>query len=347
MTSLVHWKESPCKTNSNLIIPWGGTTTITNDTMSNDKMTTTQSAELTSAPPPWHTVALLGGLIGVFAATFPSLETIDEDANVATFTHRAMPDLVSVKQLGWIRCVFSLFIFSVSFKATFFYPGMTQVTTYLPNSKLKRNVLIRMTGVRTQLPFTSWSWNFLGVSFALNGIIALRPNNISPWMLRIALLLFEMAAPSALLVAFVIRYAIWPRVLQEGETTQLKSPMVLIWHNANVIMVLTEVCLLGGGMPIRAKHVSVAPALGIVYVLFTWFMVPRWSSEGPQFIYFFLDTTLGSTTSIALLILLVVLIVFYGLFGALYHILSNWNEGCIMRTLATILLSSLVCRFRD
>lgn len=313
--------------------------------MSNDK-TATQSAELTRAPPPWHTVALLGGFIGVFAAIFPSLETIDEDATFETFTHRVSPDLVSVKQLGLIRCAFSLFIFSVSFKATFFYPGMTQVTSYLPKSKLKRNVLIRMTGVRTQLPFTSWSWNLLGVSFALNGIIALQSQDTSPWLLRIALLVFEMAAPSALLVAFVIRYAIWPQVLQQGDTTQLKSPIVLIWHNVNVIMVLMEVCLLGG-MPIRARHVSVAPALGIVYVLFTWFMVPRWSNEGPQFIYFFLDTTLGSTTSIALLILMVVLIVFYGLFGALDYVLSNWNEGFITRTLAATLLSSLVCRFRD
>jgi hypothetical protein len=315
--------------------------------MSNDKKAT-QSAELRHAPPPWHSVALLGGLIGVFAATFPSLETIDEDATLETFTHRVLPDFLSAKQLGWIRCAFSLFIFSVSFKATFFYPGMTQVTSYLPKSKLKRNVLIRMTGFKTQLPFTSWSWNLLGVSFALNGFIALQSqeSECSPWLLRIALLVFEMAAPSALLVAFVTRYAIWPRALQLGDTTQLKSPIVLVWHNVNVIMVLTEVCLLGG-MPILARHVSVAPALGIVYALFTWFMVPRWTNEGPQFIYFFLDTTLGSTTSIALLLLLVVLMVFYGLFGALNHVLSNWNEGFIMRTLAAILLSSLVCRFQD
>jgi hypothetical protein len=316
--------------------------------MSNGK-TATQSADITHAPPPWHTVALLGSLIGAFAATFPSLETIDEDATLETFTHRVLPDLLSVKQLGWIRCAFSLFILSVTLKATFFYPGMSQVTGYLPKSKLKRNVLIRMTGVRTQLPFTSWSWNLLGVSFALNGIIALQSSeHIAPWpwLLRIALLVFETAAPSALLVAFVIRYAIWPRVLQQGDTTQLKSPIVLIWHNANVIMVLMDVCLLGG-MPIHARHVSVAPVFGIVYVLFSWFMIPRWSNEGPQFIYFFLDTTLGSTTSIALLILLLVLMVFYGLFGALNHVLSNLKGGLIIHTLAAIFLSSMVCRFRD
>jgi hypothetical protein len=206
-----------------------------------------------------------------------------------------------------------------------------------------------MTGFQTQLPFTSWSWNLLGVSFALNGTIALNSqNDISPWLLRIALLVFEMAAPTALLVSFVIRYVIWPRALQQGNMTQLKSPMVLIWHNANVVMLLTEVCLLGGiHVDATARYFSVAPIFGTIYVFFTWYMIPRWSNEGPQFIYFFFDTTLGLTTSIALFMLLMVLMVFYGLFGALDHVLSNLQGGLIIHTLAVILVSSLVCRFRD
>jgi hypothetical protein len=206
-----------------------------------------------------------------------------------------------------------------------------------------------MTGFRTQLPFTSWSWNLLGLSFALNGVIALNSqNDVSPWLLRMALLVFETAAPSALLVAFVIRYAIWPRALQHGDTTQLKLPIVLIWHNANVIMILSEVCLLGGiHIDAHASYFSVAPIFGIVYVVFTWYMIPRWSKEGPQFIYFFFDTTLGWTTSIALLMLLVVLMVFYGLFGALVHVLSNLQGGLFIHTLAVLVVSSLICRFQD
>lgn len=313
----------------------------------NDKAT--PSAEIVHTHPPWHTMALLGCFLGVFAATFPSLESIDKDATLQTFTHLVLPDLLSVEQLGWIRCACALFIFSVSLKATFFYPGMSQVTAYLPKSKLKRNVLIRMTGFRTQLPFTSWSWNLLGLSFALNGVIALNSqNDVSPWLLRMALLVFETAAPSALLVAFVIRYAIWPRALQHGDTTQLKLPIVLIWHNANVIMILSEVCLLGGiHIDAHASYFSVAPIFGIVYVFFTWYMIPRWSKEGPQFIYFFFDTTLGWTTSIALLMLLVVLMVFYGLFGALVHVLSNLQGGLFIHTLAVLVVSSLICRFQD
>lgn len=216
--------------------------------------------------------------------------------------------------------------------------------------------MIEMRGIRTQLPFTSWAWNLLGVSFAWNGVTCLllatttnANDSVSPWVLRCSLVLWEMAAPSALLVSCVIRYAIWPRLLKSSgvDTTQIKSPMVLIWHNANVIMVLLEVSLLGG-LPIVQSHFGVAPLFGIGYIIFSWYMIPYWNNDaGPQFIYFFFDTTLGWTTSLALLILLAVLMGFYALFGVLDHVLSHLQGGLLVHVLAMILVASLVCRFRD
>jgi hypothetical protein len=70
-------------------------------------------------------------------------------------------------------------------------------------------------------------------------------------------------------------------------------------------------------------------------------------SAGPQFLYFFMDTTLGTTTSIALVVLLVVLLVFYGLFCVLHQVLDHLGGGAVLHGLAVVLISSAVCRFRD
>lgn len=229
-----------------------------------------------------------------------------------------------------------------------------QATSYLPQSKLQRGVFIQMRGYRTQLPFTSWAWNLLGLSFALNAIISLTfaygysSLITSPTLLRVALLTFETAAPTTLLVACVVRYAIWPRVLQAGgDTAQLKGFQAIVMHNVNVMLALVEVSLLGG-IPVRFSHFPVAPLFGIIYILFTWFMIPRWIPGSAQFIYFFFDTTLHMKFMvISLLSLLLILLTFYGLFGAFDQVLTHLQGGPLVHAFAVVLLSSVVCRFRD
>ena len=160
--------------------------------------------------------------------------------------------------------------------------------------------------------------------------------------------MFETAGPTALLVACVTRYALWAQALRAGgDTSLLKCPMVLMWHNANVIMVLTEASLLGG-LPVRYGHVGVVPFFGIAYVLFTWYMMLHWApGEGPHFLYFFLDTTLGATTSYTILALLAILMAFFAMFCVMDHLLEHLGGGPIVHALAAIFVSSLVCRFRD
>ena len=209
------------------------------------------------------------------------------------------------------------------------------------------------------MPFTSLAWNILGLSFALSGYIAWKCSSASDtpddvvqiptWLLRTALLSWEMAAPFTLLVATVIRYAIWPTVLRSKESTEnLKCTRNRLMHNANVFMALVETALLGG-LPVHGSHVAVGPLVGCMYVLFSWSMTLQWNpSQGPQFIYFFMDTTLpGYAPSVALVALLLVMMVFYAFFCWASALLRYLNGGVVTHVLFAAAICCSVMRFRD
>ena len=224
-------------------------------------------------------------------------------------------------------------------------------TSYVGASKLRQGVL-PFSGLRTQAPFTSWSWNMLGISFLLNGIIAYMAKAsiaVPQYLLRAALLCWEIAAPNTVLVAFVVRYAIWPMVLKKtGDTSNCRSWRALVWHNANVVMALFEMTLLGG-LPVKFHHISLNALFGIAYVVFTWLMMYRWvPGEGPHFIYFFFDITLGKRASMVLFALLTTLVVFFALFAGAGLILDKIGHGMLLGhvTFMVIILCG-VCRFRD
>jgi hypothetical protein len=148
-------------------------------------------------------------------------------------------------------------------------------------------------------------------------------------------------------VAFVVRYGIWPQNLKNGTSDVLKTPRALLWHNFNVIAALCEASLLGG-LPTRYVDLSVSALFGMTYLLFSWGTMHFWAAQdGPQFLYFFLDTTLGATTSLALVLLLLVIMAFHGLFCVIHQILESLGGGFIVHGLAVVVLSGVVCRFRD
>jgi hypothetical protein len=79
-------------------------------------------------------------------------------------------------------------------------------------------------------------------------------------------------------------------------------------------------------------------------------MQMQWNDpkHGPQFIYFFFDTTLpGGYCSAALLVLLLFFMIFHGLF-CIANLLMEYIDGGILTHIAFVLTaSSLVMRFRD
>ena len=203
---------------------------------------------LQSAPPPWHAVAFVGLILAVLAPTLPHCcsaaapqntldNNNDNDSSLYDqqqqaalllqhiFARRLFPQYISLRQLAWIRLAMALTVWTTTL-AVAMGPGWMQQTAYLASTKLKRGVPNRLKGFKTLLPFTSWSWNLLGLALTLSSYIAFQLDKnenerniasavvVHPALLRLALVTWEVAAPCTLLVAAVVRYAIWPGILR-------------------------------------------------------------------------------------------------------------------------------------
>jgi hypothetical protein len=317
-----------------------------------------------NSQPKLHSIAFVISVF-IISLAFAYRISIDSIATIELITTPLFPRILSRRMLGWIRVLIAGFIAIVSgFK-------MRNVeylsVNYLPSSKLISRP-IKLTGWRAQSAFTSWSWNVLGVYFAVSGLVTLYVHDwenmtddfdidmlerkLKPY-LRLCILLFETVAPLTMLVSAVVRYALWPIGLSQNNTTSLKHPLVMIQHNANLVFALSEVSLLGG-LPVRLEDMALAPLFGVVYIVFAWSIRYRWipSKSGKyddaQFLYFFLDTTLeGYKPTIFLALLVLVLSVFYCLFVIIDDIMVYVDGGILMHILVVIGLASCFCRFRD
>ena len=356
----------------------------------------TERIPLSSAPPPYHTVGIWLFMCVVCAYLFPTLEHIDHIATVETFTYSLLFSILqgsdsSIHSPSHSTSLLVVAAFRLLSSAWIFYvvidrvtgPGIAPHPSYRPKSKLLSTQL-HLRGAFSLFPFTWWCVVLLGCSFALSGVIPLlyyyenyyasqedteSASYLSPWLLRAALLSFEVVAPCEFLVATVVKYALWPHALRArgtAGTAVFRSFHGIFSHNVTVILILMELII--GGIPVAMSHVAVSPIFGLLYVLFTWCMsntlakaavepVPlkktgttvwkRRNNVGPQFLYFFMDTTLGWTTSIALIVLLVVLLTFYAMFSVIDNVMEHMQGGLVTRLLGSMGLVALVCRFRD
>ena len=267
------------------------------------------------------------------------------------------------------------FIFPLSYKNK----RWQHKTSYLASSNLQ-SYPIELKGLRTQSYLTAWCWNLLGLSFFINGLVlsllipiddihtttnddsylyyysgkhghyAYPSSFFSRSLLHMSPICFEIAAPMSMLVSAVIKYAIWPRLFQKGgptKTTDLKRFTNLMSHNMNVIFVFIEVGFLGN-LSVDIKHIFVAPIFGMTYALYSYCMASRWTpGNGAQFLYFFLDTTLGLTSTKALFGLFLVLILFYVIFWAICEMIFSYTRRLLLRAVIVFVISRFFCKFRD
>lgn len=303
-----------------------------------------------SGIPPLHTIFFVGLMMTGGILLLPT--DLHDVATVDTFTHLEFPDLISLKVMSYIRLGIALLSWSVTFYVVTARGGWVVQTYYKPYSKL-RNTNLPLVGLKTQIPFTSWCWMLQGMNNLLGGCVALmasmnKADQIPEWMPTMALITWELSAPFSLLVSAVVRYTIWPAVLKKGVKHNLGGWRNLLQHNLNAVVTLSELCLLGG-LPIRLSHLGMHIIFGCVYVVFTWIncysIVGR--EKGPQYLYWFLDTTLGATTTIALAVLLSVLVSSFLVLLAMEAGVDTIGQHLAGRVLCVALVSSAVVRTRD
>jgi hypothetical protein len=184
----------------------------------------------------------------------------------------------------------------------------------------------------------------LGTSFTIHGAMALAVAyqgedwvrervEVTPWILRSILMLWQTTAPCAFLVSSVIRYVIWDQVKKgAGDTKHLKHIHNVFCHNLNSIYVLAEVALLGG-LPVRLSEMYLGPIYGCVYIWMAWSLTEFWTDKkyGPHYIYFFLDTTLpGYKSTVALAALTATLAFFYCLLSCVSVWLHHLTDCYIL-----------------
>jgi hypothetical protein len=309
--------------------------------------------EIATGTPPWHAQFFVGTALAISVKNFPSLESLNHVATLDTFTNRVFPEYMSLKTLGLIRLCIAISIWIVTL-CMVLGDGWTMYTIYKRNSKLN-NSYVKLKGIRTLFPFTSWSWILLGLSFSFHAMIAIQvergaAGKIEPWMMGTALILFEIAAPFSLLVSSVVRYAIWPAVLKGGKPHSLNGFRNQMMHNMNAVFGLTEMCLLGG-IPMSFSHISVPCFVGCSYALFAWstahFLGKAGTMPGPQYQYFFLDTTLGKSTTISLVVLLMILMSSFAVFAGIETVVEWFGGSFVINALCVLSISSMVCRIRE
>jgi len=325
---------------------------------------------LVSGIPPWHAFAFVTTLLAVAIPFLPTLEELDTLSEVSVWTTRKFPDLLSLRSLALCRLTMAGIALSLTVYLAL-GPGWQVYPNYKPKSKLRR-VFIPLKGIGTLCPFTSWCWLVLGLGFLCRGMVALaaatveaagEEGPIPEWttsiltnkiLLRLTLVLWEFTGPFAILVSAVIKYVIYPEVVKGGKPHNLDGFRNQLQHNANSIFSLMEVTIMGG-IPVEFSHLSMATIFGIGYISFTWIMARLYfgnAEVGPQYIYWFMDTTLEDTTTKALAALVLALTLFFAIFSVVVGTVLGGSGGgeasspSLALNVAFLLVGSkFVCKF--
>ncbi|OEU14924.1 hypothetical protein FRACYDRAFT_241482 [Fragilariopsis cylindrus CCMP1102] len=229
-----------------------------------------------------------------------------------------------------------------------------------------------------------------------NGLILnyiLQENN--SWLLRITFILWELTGPYAVLTSSVVKYVIWPAALRSQQiqsNSNSNSPnnsrkhnlagyRNQLQHNWNSIFSLLEVTVFGG-IPVCLYHITIPILVGCLYMILTWLLGiyyhfgynnktnskdTKKTSVGPQYIYFFMDTSMGILTTYCMVGLLFAMMTIYLFFSVIIQILdtgggsgggsgsgsgsgsgdNDTEDSLIVNIIFLIIGILVVCRFRD
>ena len=236
----------------------------------------------------------LGRYVAACAAWFVSFAAW---LGLATYTNRlrwlasvddfcASPNAPPVVLLGFRLCALAL-VLAVKLKV-----WLAPATLYQYETLERAPVRLRIRGLWRSQGLTSWSWLLIGAYFAvaaaLQGGAMLRGGGgggVPTAWANIARVLLGCAWAFSLMVTTVVTFVLIPSKAKKGlDLSMFFSTEALLMHNANVLLMATELLLDGATLDIH--HTPFGVAFGFAYVL--WHHLYRFRRTH-TLLYFFLS----------------------------------------------------------
>lgn len=173
-----------------------------------------------------------------------------------------------------------------------------QLDVALRDGRVKHVVLI---GLERFTPFTVWCWSLLGIYHVLVTLAGtaemlqkyqyvgplvdiLVTLTTSTLYVRLTTVCFQISFSMAFLVSSIVTYVLIPGCKSQGIPVDLfYQPLPLLFHNANVVVVVMEGLL--NSIHFVPAHFLFVVLFGTAYVVFSWW----WYEVKGVFYYFFLD----------------------------------------------------------
>ena len=116
------------------------------------------------------------------------------------------------------------------------------ILSSLINNILRFSTQVDTRGWKQLCYFTHWCWCILGAYFIGTILVPIFVPEAT-WILTV---FWEIAAPNAFFVSFIVTTVIWPNQLKANDnpivdTANLRRPGALLMHNTNMIMVACEI----------------------------------------------------------------------------------------------------------
>lgn len=237
------------------------------------------------------------------------------------FTSEFLP----TQALGAVRLCFSLLVLYVIIMAVTDKP-VTVKLVYLPGSSMVARggpPTLTISGAARLTSFTMQTFTLLGVYFWLVAVASFSWPLLTPGgAARVSIVLaslWNVVYPCSLLVSFITTWVLIPTALKKGTAAVFAMPTALYAHNANMVMVATELAI--SRQVVSVELLGAAILWGCWYLLFTWtWCLPRWR----MVFYFFLDPTLATRKAVAFHLALLLAL---SMFAALGALISHLSEG--------------------
>jgi len=258
-------------------------------------------------------------------------ETVD-NISLRKIVNSGEPDVISKSMLAVVRSIFATFSLFMVYCVVKEEPLVLTLSTF-PDSRIKGNVEMILSGPVRFATFTQWSWMLMTVYLSgvtISSVLVLsgtvqEEGPILRWVSSLLWIMYGISVISSLLVTVIVTFVLVPEALKTNAPGIFRL-MALVVHNCNVLFMATELLL--NDLPLDLKHIPYVVLYGTSYIVFSWW----WLRRTGMIYYSFMDPSIPMMKS--LFIHIALLVTFFCVFLIMYVISSYTKEfGLVFRAI--------------